>query len=268
MALGRVNELQNSAVSLPITFFDVKTVIADPRVFVNAVGIRDDLYRIASIIAGVLIVGLVASAFYKIRRYSFLDPLKLSRSHGEPLTRSPTLAFKAVTLLVVLITAQVCLARYGRFVHANLNTLETKVWQELWLPESQITLSRKLGLLEYLAFSSFAADEVVDISLEDGPGPTVEALRMAAAEFVNNRSVHPSKALLPNIVFFHAESTFDPNLAFRLSARIELPLWSKQSETRALGPLRVNVVGGEHLLDCSAHVFDGDGTQLLDVGCE
>lgn len=243
-ALGRVNELKISAVSLPITFFDVKTVIADPRVFVNAVGIRDDLYRIASIIAGVLIVGLVASAFYKIRRYSFLDPLKLSRSHGEPLTRSPTLAFKAVTLLVVLITAQVCLARYGRFVHANLNTLETKVWQELWLPESQIALSRKLGLLEYLAFSSFAADEVVDISLEDGPGPTVEALRMAAAEFVNNSSVHPSKALLPNIVFFHAESTFDPNLAFRLSRRIDLPLWSKQRETRVLSPLRVNVIGG------------------------
>ena len=73
--------------------------------------------------------------------------------------------------------------------------------------------------------------------------PTVKELRLAAAEFVKS-SVHPSKALLPNIVFFHAESTFDPNIAFRLSARVELPLWSKQSETRALGPLRVNVIGG------------------------
>ncbi len=73
--------------------------------------------------------------------------------------------------------------------------------------------------------------------------PTVKELRLASAEFVNSAG-HPSKALLPNIVFFHAESTFDPNIAFRLSARVELPLWSKQSETRALGPLRVNVIGG------------------------
>jgi phosphoglycerol transferase MdoB-like AlkP superfamily enzyme len=242
-ALSRVSELKISAVGLPITFFDVKTVIADPMILVNAIGIRDDLYRIASITAGVLIFGLVASAFYKIRGYSFLDRLKVSRSPGETLWGSSSLVFKAVTLLVVLIAAQMSLAKYGRFVHANLNTMETKLWQELWLPSSQVSLFRKLGVLEYVAFSSFAASEGPDISLEHGHGPAVEALRVTAAKFVNS-AVHPSKALLPNIVFFHAESTFDPNLAFRLSARIELPLWSKQNETRALSPLRVNVIGG------------------------
>jgi hypothetical protein len=233
MALSRVNELKISAVSLPITLYDVKTVIADPTILVNAVGIRDDLYRIASITAGVLIFGLVASAFYKIRGYSFLDHLKVSRSPGEALTGSSSRVFKVVSLLVILIAAQMSLAKYGRFVHANLNTREVKLWQELWLPSSQVTLVRKLGVLEYLAFSSFAASEGPDISLEHGHGPTVEALRVAAAEFVNS-AVHPSKPLLPNIVFFHAESTFDPNLAFRLSARVELPLWSKKDGTRHL----------------------------------
>lgn len=242
-ALSRVNELKISAVGLPVTFFDVKAVIADPSILVNAIGIRNDLYRIGSIAAGVLIFGLVASAFYKISAYSFLNRLKVSRSPGEHSTGSSFLVFKAVTLLVVLIAAQMSLAKYGRFVHANLNTRETKLWQELWLPSSQVTLSRKLGVLEYVAFSSVAANEGPEISLEHGHDPTVEALRVAAAEFVNS-AVHPSKALLPNIVFFHAESTFDPNLAFRLSARVELPLWSKQRETRTLGPLRVNVIGG------------------------
>jgi hypothetical protein len=93
-----------------------------------------------------------------------------------------------------------------------------------------------------MAFS-FAANEKADIFLEHGPGPTVRELRLAAAEFVNS-SVHHSKALLPNIVFFHAESTFDPALAFKLSAPVKLPLWSKQRETRALSPLRVNIIGG------------------------
>ena len=240
--LSRVNELKISGVFLPITFVDVQTVIADPTVLVNAVGIRDDLYRIVSITVGVLAFALVASLFYKIRGYSFLDHLKLSRSRGETRTRSSSFVLNAVALLVVLIAAQTCLARYGRFVHANLNTKETKLWRELWLPSSQVTLSRELGVLEYVAFS-FAANEGADISLEHGHGPTVKELRLAAAEFVKS-SVHPSKALLPNIVFFHAESTFDPAVAFRLSTRVELPLWSKQSETRALGPLRVNVIGG------------------------
>jgi hypothetical protein len=45
-------------------------------------------------------------------------------------------------------------------------------------------------------------------------------------------------------VFFHAESSFDPNVAFNLSEPVRLALWSGQSETRALAPLRVNVVGG------------------------
>ena len=241
MALSHVNELKISAVSLPITFFDVKTVIADPTVLVNAIGVRDDLYKIVSITVGVLLFALVASAFCKSRGYSLPDPLKLVRSRGKAGARSSSFVLNAVTFLVVLIAAQTSLARYGSFVHANLNTIETQLW--LWEPSSQVTLSRKLGILEYVAFSSFAANDRADISLEHGHVPTVKELRLASAEFVNSAG-HPSKALLPNIVFFHAESTFDPNIAFRLSARVELPLWSKQSETRALGPLRVNVIGG------------------------
>jgi phosphoglycerol transferase MdoB-like AlkP superfamily enzyme len=242
-ALSHVNELKISAVSLPVTFFDVKTIIVDPAMFVNAVGIRDDLYRIVSITIGGLVLALVAAALYKIGGYAFLPQLKLSRARGESAARSSSFALNAVALLIVLIAAQISLTRYGRFVHANLNTVQTKVWQELWLPSGQVTLSRQLGVVEYVAFTSFAADEGPDISLEHGHGPTVKELRLTAAEFVNI-PVHSSTALLPNIVFFHAESTFDPNVAFRLSARVELPLWSKQTETRALGPLRVNVIGG------------------------
>ena len=240
-ALSHLNELKISAVSLPITFFDVKTVIADPTVLVNAIGVRDDLYKIVSITVGVLLFALVASAFCKSRGYSLPDPLKLVRSRGKAGARSSSFVLNAVTFLVVLIAAQTSLARYGSFVHANLNTIETQLW--LWEPSSQVILSRKLGIVEYVAFSSFAANDRADISLEHGHAPTVKELRLASAEFVNSAG-HPSKALLPNIVFFHAESTFDPNIAFRLSARVELPLWSKQSETRALGPLRVNVIGG------------------------
>lgn len=241
-ALNRVNQLKISALSLPITFVDVRTVIADPAVFVNAVGIREELDRTVSIAFGVLVFVLLASAFYKLRGYFFLDHFKLSRSRGETPTRSSSFVLNVVVLVVVLIAAQTCLVRYGRFVHAHVTTKATNLGLELWLPSSQVILSRKLGVLEYMAFS-FAANDAADIALEHGLEPTVKELRPAAAGFVNS-TAHRPKALLPNIVFFHAESTFDPAVAFRLSARVELPLWSKQGETRALSPLRVNVIGG------------------------
>jgi phosphoglycerol transferase MdoB-like AlkP superfamily enzyme len=241
-ALERANQLKISALSLPITFDDVRTVIADPAVFVNAVGIRHELDRIVVIAFAALAFALLACAFYKLQGYSFLEHLKLSRARGQTRTRSSSIVLNVVALVVVAIAAQTCLVRYGKFVHTHLSTKARNLGLELWLPSSQVALAREIGVLEYMAFT-FAASGSADISLEHGPGPTVKELRLAAAEFVNS-SAHPTKALLPNIVFFHAESTFDPAVAFRLSARVELPLWSKQRETRALSPLRVNVIGG------------------------
>jgi len=241
-ALSRVNQLKISSVFLPITFFDVGMVIADPSVLVNALGIRDSFYRMVFIAVGLIGFALAVSIFYRIWCYSFPDRLKLSRSCGQTGTQSSCVLLNVVALVFILIAALTCLGRYGRFVHAHLTTQATNLGLVLWLPSSQVTLSRELGVLEYMAFS-FAANEKADIFLEHGPGPTVMELRLAAAEFVNS-SVHHSKALLPNIVFFHAESTFDPALAFKLSAPVKLPLWSKQRETRVLSPLRVNIIGG------------------------
>jgi hypothetical protein len=238
-ALSLVNEFKIAAVSLPVTFVDVTTVVADPTVLVNAVGIRGDLYGIVSTVPAALAFVLVASALYRVGGYSFLGRLKLSRSRSESRTRFSSWVLNTVVFLVVLIASVASLLRYGRFVHANLNTNETKLRQELWLPSSQAILSRDLGILEYVAFS-FVAYEGAEISSDHGVDPTVEELRLAAAEFIKG-SVHRSKALLPNIVFscgIDVRSAF----AFRLSARVELPLWSTRD--RALGPLRVNVIGG------------------------
>jgi hypothetical protein len=149
----------------------------------------------------------------------------------------------AIAFVGLFVAARNCLATYGRFVHANLDAKEPALWRELWLPSSQVSLSRALGVLEYVAFSFAANRGGAYIAFEPGLVPAFKEVIDAAAKFVNTfRSAR--KTPLPNIVFFHAESTFDPAAAFKLSAPFELPLWSKQRQTRALSPLRVNVIGG------------------------
>ena len=175
---------------MPITFFDVKTVIADPRIVINAAGIGNDLYRILFITVGGLLFALAAASLYKLAGYSFLDHLQVSRSCEEKAARSWSFVLNAVALLVILIAAQTSLSRYGRFVHANLSTKGLKLWQELWFPSSQVELCQSIGVLEYLAFSYFAADEGAHISLGQGHSPTVQELQLAATEFVK-KSVPP-----------------------------------------------------------------------------
>ncbi len=211
-ALDRVNQLKISALSLPITFVDVKTIITDPGVLVNAVGIRDEVDRIVAIAFGVLALMLLASAFYKRQGYSFLDHLKLSRSSGDARTRSSSFVLNVIAFVVVLNAAQTCLVRYGRFVHAHLTTKATNLGLELWLPSSQVILSQELGVLEYMAFS-FAANDAPEISLEHGLGPTFQELRLAAAKFVNSAVPRPKRSCPTSYFFMQNRPSIRPTLS-------------------------------------------------------
>src|SRR4029434_6413095 len=110
--LSLVNEFKIAAVSLPVTFVDVTTVLAHPHVLVNAVGIRSDLYRIVSTVLAALAFVLVASALYSVGDYSFLGRLKLSRSRSESRTRFSSCVLNTVVFLVVLIASGSSLVRY------------------------------------------------------------------------------------------------------------------------------------------------------------
>ena len=73
-ALSLVNEFKIAAVSLPVTFVDVTTVVADPTVLMNAVGIRGDLYGIVSTVLAALAFVLVAIRSLQGRGLFFSGP--------------------------------------------------------------------------------------------------------------------------------------------------------------------------------------------------
>jgi hypothetical protein len=129
------------------------------------------------------------------------------------------------------------------FVQERLPSLYPDLSQDLWTPESQASLVRRLGVLEYIAFTYAAGDGAQPVVSGHPWTAERDQVRRASREVVNTGSRFIPR-LSPNIVFFHAESTFDPNEIFKLTERVDLPLWSPARATRAIGPLRVNVIGG------------------------
>ena len=223
---GYVNEAKVSAVSLPITFDDLMVSLRDPTVVLNALGVGVTTPALlAAVIAGVSIT--VVLLVYRRRA-----------------SRISWTVSQAVCVAVLVFAALVCFGRYGRFVHDDLTGTEAELWKDFWLPGSQVSLSRRLGVLEYVGFSFVAGDDGSGTTPERGAGATAEEIRRAAADFLGDPAARPARALSPNVVFFHAESSFDPNLVFNLSSRVDLPLWSPMQESKIVAPLRVNVLGG------------------------
>lgn len=235
-----LNEWKIAAVALPITFFDVRMFIREPTVISNAAGIDNRVYGVSIFLVSAVCV-LVVVLWSRRRAGDHLEPVRHSRV--ESFARLASSFVNLTCVGIVLVAGHMTLARYGKSVHTNLRTVEERLWRDLWLPSAQVELSRKLGVLEYVAFSSFAARADVAIAPQSGLKLDRAALKAMGAKFV---SVPPnaSQKMLPNLVIFHAESAFDPNAAFKLSSHLSLPLWSDLQETEARGPLRVNIVGG------------------------
>jgi len=121
-----------------------------------------------------------------------------------------------------------------------MQTRFAKAALDLWEPLGQRQLARRVGPLEYLAFTHAIGRQGWAAPDERPAGPMpLAAIQRAAAKYIS-----PSGETLPNIVILHAESTFDPNVVFHLTKRVDLPLWSPGPQTRSHGPLWVNVVGG------------------------
>ena len=243
---GWVNDLKVAAVALPVTFLDARLLVTQPSLVFNSLGVG----RLPSAreIEGVLIItvaALVATVLIRrlrARSLSATDRIAESRTVAAG-SRTVAVFLRAAAMLLLLGVSATCLQRYGGFVKDRLPSLYPDLSQDLWTPESQVTLVHRLGVLEYIAFTYAAGDGTVPLA--SGRVWTAEGdqLGKATREFVNVGSRYSSR-LAPNIVFFHAESTFDPNDIFKLSERVDLSLWSRGRATRAIGPLRVNVIGG------------------------
>lgn len=231
-----INEWKISAVLLPITFDDLVLAVRNPSVVLNAAGVWNGARGLAlvAILAGLIVATRFARpGARESARLSWTPPLgRLLAACGSA----------GLAIVLVAATAWISLGHYGAFAYAHVASDRAGTWRESWSPNGQATLSRELGALEYIAFSFAASRASTAPVASDTPAPEQDTARLAASRFV--REPGGASDRLPNIVFFHAESSFDPNQAFNLATPVSLPIWSRQAETRMLAPLRVNVVGG------------------------
>lgn len=232
--------LKERAVGMPITWIDISSSAENPAIVEHSMGYGGSPMLLAAVGA---VVGLVMVAALGVRARGYV-----------PGRRVASAALKAVALAAVAMPA---LSATGRDVHRNASALFPGIPLELYGTDGQRHLERLLGPLEYLAFTR-AARRGDMASLDHSPSrplPVAEVARSTALYLQGSRT-----GPLPNIVIMHAESTFDPNMIFRLQKPVPLPLWTAGPQTIALGALRVNAIGGGTQIT-QFEVFTGSDTR-------
>ncbi len=224
-AARKASKLKIGAVGLPITYMDISTTLHDPITLFRALGYHGSLL----VPAVAICTGLAGLVILLVKFLGFPTGKQLVARIAE--------------FALILALAGSSLQAAGLDIRNRLATLYPENVLDLWEAQGQVALAYRVGPLEYLAFTRAAGDADSGFAQTGDPVPLpTEEIKQAVDKRVDWKSGVSGK--LPNIVLFHAESSFDPNGIFRLEKPAILPLWSRGPDTHALGPLRVNVVGG------------------------
>jgi len=229
-----ISEVKVSMTDLPLTMLDIKIATANPGGLWNALSLPD-WTRYLAVAAGLMaLLALVVGAGSAIHR--FVSSGRLRRSWRGALVR-----------LLVACFIGLSAASYLRSVCAEV-AAEVTAEDSTWEPAGATSLSRKIGILPFLAYSyllesTATGDYYRDDLGTNAPGP--DEIRDAVLQYVNfeparSRASHA----LPNIVILLAESTFDPRAVLRLTGDVNTGLFVRNERTAAVGPLIVNTVGG------------------------
>jgi hypothetical protein len=114
----------------------------------------------------------------------------------------------------------------------------------LWEPQGLATHAKTVGAIPFLLLSQSLERRVTGLFYAEDVASTVTSADIddAVSRYLSPRVAPPAE--LPNVVVLFAESTFDPNTAFRLNRPVANSLFERHDDTALLAPLHVNAVGG------------------------
>ena len=221
-----VNRTKIGLTQLPVTFIDFAILAKDPQGFFNAM----QFSRIEAVALLVAAAGVWIVTGFMVVYTCFRPKLDVRGA----------VAVQVGSMLIFAALLAAFAASYVRSVHGYLERNKFA-----WSPPGVAKLSRQLGVYGFLLYSY-----VLDRSHtgayftrpSDGPPPAPAEIDDAARLFVHLHAVSPGD--LPNIMVVLAESTFDFNIAFKLKQPVRNEMFEWHDQTRALGPVYPNAVGG------------------------
>jgi phosphoglycerol transferase MdoB-like AlkP superfamily enzyme len=228
--LNFVNDSKIALTQLPVTFIDFAILARDPRGFFNAMGFSQ-----IEVIALLGATAAVLLAAVWIVLHSCLNPkLRI------PASRSGAVLLQTGSVVLFL-------GLLSGFSKAYVSSVQTYLENArfAWSPVGVARLSHQLGVYGFLLYSYALDKSETGLYFSGGLNsqpPTPPEIEDAVRPYVHLHPVSPDR--LPNIMVVLAESTFDFNRAFKLKQRVENYLFEPNENTRAIGPVYPNAIGG------------------------
>jgi len=226
-----ISHVKVALTELPLTIMDIRIATRNPGGLWDAMAFPH--WTLPPFVA-VMILALAWWAFQGLR--AARDTLRSVRAPGARRW---------------LLGRVVAVVTFGGLAVAYLGTLYASMAadQTTWEPAGVAEMADRVGALPFLAYShDIEARTTGDIFGDDSGAVQLARDEVAAAvnkyvDFQQDRGT-PSVGVLPNIAVILAESTFDPGTAFRLEGQWNDELFVPGRHTAAVGPLRVNPLGG------------------------
>jgi hypothetical protein len=223
-----ISRVKADLTGLPVTVLDIRIAFANPAGLWDALALPHWTRYVATAVLVVGCLGVLVAALLAGRRF-------LGR--GARLRRGDGL--RVVALGVI-----------GLMIHLHLQVVYAEAAHDdsTWEPRNVAALAGRIGVLPFLAYSyrleSRSTGDIYGNDPDAVPPGAAELRETVLGVMDFGTDAERASHVLPNIVVLLAESTFDPGAAFRLKGEWNDELFRAGESTAAIGPLRVNAVGG------------------------
>ncbi len=225
-----VSQAKADLTGLPLTVLDIRIAMSNPSGLWAALSLPNWTRFVAIAVGTLALLGWAVTGLSAGRRF-----LKRPLRHDS--------GFDALGRLVGIGTLGFLALAYLDALYADMGTDSST-----WHPDRVVRLANTVGVLPFIAYSyHIEADSIGYIYRSGGSAtpPSAKEVESAVLKYMYFvTEIGSATVVKPNIIVVLAESTFDPALAFRLHGRWNGELFTRHQRTAALGPLRVNAVGG------------------------
>jgi phosphoglycerol transferase MdoB-like AlkP superfamily enzyme len=229
LLLGWINSLKIGLTGLPLTVLDIKIALANPAGLWDALALPHWTRHVATFVVTIALLGWLLAGLAVLARF-------VTNVRTRIATPDPWLRLAALGIVAVL-----AMTRLDALYAAAAKDYST------WQLDGVAALADRMGALPFLGYSYHLESQSSGDIYRNKKGvvpPSPAEVRAAVLQYMDFSATTTGTRVRPNIMVVLAESTFDPGAMFRLEGHWNDALFRTGELTAAIGPLRVNAMGG------------------------